>query len=58
MVSKLKGTARLRRLKTSQEDPDDKRGKKLRVHTHPPAETDSRIDVEKLRRRLGIRLTA
>lgn len=54
MASKLKGTARLRRLKAGQDDSGDKAAKKVRVRTHPPADND-RIDVEKLKRRLGIR---
>lgn len=54
MATKLKGTARLRRLKISQQNPDDKHAKRPRVRIHPPAES-GRIDVEKLKRRLGIR---
>lgn len=59
MASKLKGTARLRRLnatlKHQQADiPDDRPVKKGRVRTYSEGVPDE-IDVEKLRKRLGYR---
>lgn len=58
MVSKLKGTARLRRLKVMSHDEDrpaDRLDKKSRVRTPPATTATGKIDVQKLRRRLGIR---
>jgi len=59
MTSKLKGTARLRRLKMLEQHPQDaalgeRHGKKGQVRTFSEGVPDE-VDVKKLRKRLGYR---